>query len=161
MELSSHKSFKQSDRSLVAKALSVHFGPTTVFGMGNPSHMVQASADMALGVEQHLTRFESAGIGYNIFLEKSRIDVLSATSAACFLTWKIRPAPGAKVEAWSWENLYMYRRGGVFDPKDEQHEVSFAGDGWTVPEGRWEAVFSDNETIELLARLPNFFNGME
>lgn len=101
--------------------------------------MTYASGEESVtGVIEHLERFERVGLGHDIRLVKSRVDPVSASSALCWLSWKIYPKN--EMEGWTWENVYGYRVGQ---------------DG---KEG-WEMSIADNEVSGLLQRYPKIFSG--
>lgn len=120
-----------------ATALSSHYAPNFVaFTKG---YVISTGEDPDFwhkGVLTHLKRFQKAGLGWKIHLKASRVEALSDTAAACFITWEIEPAKG---EGWCWENIYGWRGG--------------QGEG---AKGGWEYTVSDNEFDELIKRYPKF-----
>jgi len=72
-------------------------------------------------------------------LSDFRIEVVSEEAAKCHVTWSISPVEG---EGWAWTNVYGWRDGG---------EVGKDG-----LRGMFEFVVSDEETEELLRRVPGF-----
>lgn len=78
------------------------------------------------------------GVGCDIRLKGSRVEVASSGSALCFVTWEIFPAEGWKGEGWQWENCYFYRK---------------------KPDGTegWEGVITDGEVEGLIKNVPGFY----
>lgn len=136
MELSLHPS---TSLETCAHALASHYSSkTTSFCKGSVISTDPKTPDFWLtGIISHLKRFDKAGLGWKIHLKASRVEVLSDSAAACFVTWEIEPAKG---EGWYWENIYGWR-GGEEDGKK----------GW------WEYIVSDNEVDELVKRVPGFW----
>jgi hypothetical protein len=123
----------------VADAIASHYPlstPFTAFTFGHA--LVFANrADMAVGILSHLERFVRSGLGIDISMEKSRVEVVSSGSALCWITWGIKPKDGT--EGWPWENVYGYRK-----------PVDLEGEGY------WEFVVSDQEIGNLMQRKPDF-----
>lgn len=90
----------------------------------------------------YLDRWAEVGAGVNYKLVSHRIEVVSGTSAMCFLTWSVVPPAGSSVEGWEWENVYFFR----LLPGEQT--------GW------WEGCISDNEIGTLLQRFPDFLSGL-
>lgn len=141
----------------IAQNLSSHYLPT--FGSYTMGHYVTfppAAEEKQELVKQHLQRFLVQGLGLDIRLKASRVDVLSEYplppgsyggehistmgSAVCFVTWEIFPPKESGVEGWHWENVYCYRK--MMDGSEG-----------------WEFAVSDNEISQLLARFPKFMEG--
>jgi hypothetical protein len=123
--------------SSCAAALGAHYLPGLIaFIFGHQTSFPTQDKWVAI-IEQHLEKFEKSGLGYDIRLARSRVESVSASSAMCFVTWKILPKNG--VEDWEWENVYGYRLGQ---------------DG---KEG-WEFIVSDNEVAGVMQRAPAFFS---
>jgi hypothetical protein len=109
--------------------------PFTAFTLGSVTTFAdREEADR--NVAEHLGRFGRVGLGTGIALEGLEVRLLSETSAVCHLTWHIDPENGA--EPWSWTNVYLLRE---------------AADGTL----QFEASIADNEILELLTRVPEFF----
>ena len=92
-------------------------------------------------IEGHLGRMVKVGVGYDIRLKRSRVQVVndgSSSSALCFITWEMFPSEAWKGAGWEWDNCYFYRR---------------KVDG---SEG-WEGVISDAEIEGLFKNIPGFF----
>lgn len=122
-----------------ANALAAHYHHgMTAFVFGHKTSF-DTHSDAEIGVKAHLERFERAGLGYDIRLEKSRVEEISQSSALCWVTWKILPKN--TVEGWQWENVYGYRK---------------TQDG---KEG-WELVVSDNEIAGVMQKAPEVFASM-
>lgn len=146
-----------TDIPLIAAALGAHYHPgLTAYSLGYRHVMPQ---DAAQGIVQHLERFNKAGIGYDVYLARYRVEAVSEQgSALCWMTWRIRPKEGSGVEEWEWENVYGYRRGGsAEDGHGREMRIGPEGDGgWVKPDGMWELIVSDNEIAGLLKAVPNF-----
>jgi len=119
-----------------AAAVAGHYGfPFTAFTLGNVSTFADLD-EASRNVAGHLDRFARAGLGTAFLLEACDVTRVSDQSALCHLTWRIRPENGA--EPWSWTNVYALRE---------------------APDGslHFEASIADNEILELLNRVPDFF----
>ena len=125
--------------SSCAAALGAHYLPGLVAFVFGHHHSLATQEEWVGGIKQHLEKFKKSGLGYDIRLAKSRVESVSASSAMCFVTWKILPKNG--VEGWEWENVYGYRLGQ---------------DG---KEG-WEFIVSDNEVAGVMQRAPEVFSAM-
>lgn len=124
-----------------AKAILSHYVPTGFinFNLGSINHLGDRNEAIARAVP-YLDRWFTLGIGLNITLEDSRIEVISPFNALCFLTWKTHPLPECGEATWTFENVYSYRiRPGYMDGR-----------------GDFEFAISDNETSALLQRFPAF-----
>jgi len=122
-----------------ASRLASHYGPSfTSFTLGHVMEMGNSSQALKM-VEDHLKRFNASGLGYDIAMTERRIEILSAGSALCHITWQIKPRPESGLEGWKWTNCYGFRRDGNGE-----------GKGW------WEFVVSDQEYEQLMGRLPGF-----
>jgi len=88
----------------------------------------------------HLERLDRSGLGINIYEVKNRIEVISPTSALCWITWGIKPKDGT--QPWTWENVYGYRK--VITPEGEEEH--------------WEFVVADHELGELMKRKPTIMD---
>ncbi|KAK3062424.1 hypothetical protein LTS18_004078 [Coniosporium uncinatum] len=122
-----------------ASLLVSHYGPSfTSFTLGHVIELGNSSQALK-SVENHLKRFNASGLGYDIAMTEHRIDVLSAGSALCHVTWQIKPKAESGVEGWKWTNCYGFRRNGNGE-----------GNGW------WEFVVSDQEYEQLVGRMPGF-----
>lgn len=111
------------------------------FSLGNVNQL-GTHEEAAIRAIPYLNRWFTLGIGLNVTLEKTRIEVVSPFNALCFITWKAHPLPQCGESEWTFENVYSYR----LDPGQE--------DG----RGEFEFAISDNETSELLRRFPNFMD---
>lgn len=120
-----------------AHALASHYTPATMnFTMGHQTSANGVPDFWLTGINAHLKRFNKSGLGWKIHLKSARVEPLSSTAAACFLTWEIEPAKG---EGWAWENIYGWR-----------------GNQDAGGKGYWEYIVSDNEVGELIKRFPEF-----
>jgi hypothetical protein len=125
----------------IATALVRHYSPKIVcFDHG---HLITAGDDdpnfWQTGVTKHLQRFQKTGLGWKMKLRDYRVETLSETAAACHLTWEFMPTRG---DGWSWTNVYGWRDGNSVSPNGSR--------------GAFEYVVSDNETEELMKRIPGF-----
>jgi hypothetical protein len=123
----------------VAAKLASHYLPGfTAFSLGNIDSAPDSAACIAM-VKGHLERLLNSGVGYDVREKKSRVDVVSSSSAICWITWEIVPSEGWKGgEGWEWENCYFYRR---------------RVDG---TEG-FEGVLADGEIAGLVKHVPGIF----
>jgi hypothetical protein len=124
----------------IATALVGHYSPKYVsFDHG---HTVIAGDDpnfWKAGATKYLQTFQKTGLGWKMKLQNYRVEVLSVSAATCHLTWEISPAKG---DGWSWTNLYGWRNGDSTSPNGSK--------------GAFEYSVSDNETEELMKRVPEF-----
>jgi hypothetical protein len=122
----------------IAKELHKHYGASfTAFSLGNVL-TIPSGSDGAKGIETHLERFEKSGLGLDLEMTKLRVEVVSLTSAVCWVTWRLRPKKEG-VAPWEWTNLYGYRQMGG------------------MGKGYWEWAVSDQEIGGLVLRVPDFF----
>jgi hypothetical protein len=91
----------------------------------------------AEGVAAELAAFREAGIGSDLRVVSSRIEVASNASAACWVEIKVFPTDPACEPSASWTNLYGYR----LVPGGRSNGL----------EGGWEWVVSDQE-VEAVAK---------
>jgi hypothetical protein len=124
----------------IAAGLSSHYLPNfTSFTLGSVFTMPDAAAAHA-SIQSHLERLVSSGVGCDVRLRRSRVEVVSGTSALCWVTWGMFPAEGWKGRvgedgvAWEWENVYFYR---------------WLGEG---KEG-WEGCIADEEISGIMKNL--------
>ena len=126
---------------IIANALVGHYSPKIV--CFNNGRIITASDDdpnfWQTSVTQYLQTFQKTGLGWKMKLQDYRVETLSDSAAACHLTWEFMPAKG---EGWSWTNVYGWRDGDSTSPNGSK--------------GAFEYVVSDNETGELLKRIPGF-----
>jgi hypothetical protein len=128
----------------LATALVGHYSPK--FVSFNHGHVTSAGDDANFwqaGVTKYLQTFQKAGLGWKMRLQNYRVEVLTPSAAACHLTWEIMPANG---DGWSWTNVYGWRDGESTSPNGSK--------------GAFEYTVSDNETDELLKRVPGFMELM-
>ncbi|KAK0710632.1 hypothetical protein B0H67DRAFT_583102 [Lasiosphaeris hirsuta] len=92
------------------------------------------------GIHDELTRLQSMGLGTDIHLENARVEPISDLSAACWLTWILKPKDEAP---WRFTIVYGFR---------------IAPDRPDGLVGGWEWVNSDQEYAQLLARNPRLFS---
>lgn len=125
----------------VAKALVRHYAPT--FTAHDHGHVVTAPPNDALfwliGVTTHLKRFQKSGLGWDMRLTKSQIEVVDESTANCHVTWAIEPKDR---EGWNWTNVYTWKDRG-----------EIGEDGLR---GAFVSVVSDEETEELFSRIPEW-----
>ena len=124
----------------IATALVAHYSPKYV--SFNHGHVITANDDpnfWQAGVTKYLQTFQKTGLGWKMKLQNYRVEVLSGSAAACHLTWEISPEKG---DGWSWTNLYGWRNGEATSPNGSN--------------GAFEYSVSDNETEELMKRVPKF-----
>jgi hypothetical protein len=125
----------------IASTLASHYLPGfTSFTLGQISPMPNHAFASSL-IKGHIERMVKVGVGCDIRLKMSRVQVVnggSGSSALCFITWEIFPSEVWKGAGWEWDNCYFYRR---------------KMDG---SEG-WEGVISDAEIEGLLENIPEFF----
>lgn len=128
---------------VTGKAILSHYVPKgfVSFSMGSTTHMGSHN-EAVPGATKYLNRWFALGIGLDVRLDNSRIEVVSPHNALCFLTWTAHPFKECGVEKWSFENVYSYR----LLPGQED------GKGW------FEFAISDNEIAALLQRFPDFMN---
>lgn len=131
---------KDVSAEVIATALVRHYSPNIIcFDHG---HIITAGNDhdfWQIGVTKHLKRFQGTGLGWKMKLKDCRVEVVSASAAACHLTWELFPTEG---DGWSWTNVYGWRDGDSTSPNGSK--------------GAFEYVISDNETEALLSRIPGF-----
>ncbi|KAF1976878.1 hypothetical protein BU23DRAFT_527977 [Bimuria novae-zelandiae CBS 107.79] len=133
----------------LADAYSVHYLPTwTAFMLGN----TKANPDRE-GTKESLLyaleHYRKHGLGTDVRKATSRVVKISATSALCFITWRmVIPAGeesaldnGACEDAIEFEDLYGFRA---------------AENG--LMKGGWEFVVADQEVLAVLSRVPNIFD---
>jgi hypothetical protein len=137
---------KEVSAEEIATALIRHYTPKYV--SFNHGHVITAGDDpnsWQPGVTKYLQTFQKiSGLGWKMKLQNYRVEVLSASAAACYLTWEIFPAKG---DGWSWTNVYGWRDGESMGPNGSK--------------GAFEYSVSDNETEMLLKNVPNFMEVME
>jgi hypothetical protein len=129
----------------IGAKLGSHYLPTfTSFSLGAVYSVSDTMPAIAM-VQGHLEHLANSGVGCDVREVKSRVEVVSNSSALCWITWKIVPAEGWEGDeseigqgGWEWENCYFYRRNM---------------DG---TEG-FEGVIADGEIEGLLKHIPNFF----
>jgi hypothetical protein len=125
----------------IATALVAHYSPKYV--AFNHGHTITANDDdpnfWQAGVTKYLQTFQKTGLGWKMKLRDYRVEVVSRSAAACYLTWEFLPAKG---DGWAWTNVYGWRDGESTSPDGSQ--------------GAFEYAVSDNETEELLKRVPGF-----
>ncbi|KAK5940193.1 hypothetical protein PMZ80_007612 [Knufia obscura] len=126
-----------------AKAILSHYVPKgfVSFSMGSINPLGDHDK-AASGAKPYLDRWFTLGIGLDVTLESSRIEVVSPYNALCFLTWKAHPFPQCGEKEWTFENVYSYR----LLPGQEDSR------------GAFEFAISDNEISALLQRFPDFMN---
>lgn len=130
------RSYGEASLTGDAGAVADHYGfPFTAFTLGNVATFADRD-EATTGIAGHLSRLARAGIGTAIALEAAEIQHVSDQSALCRLTWRIEP--GNDVAPWSWTNVYALRQ---------------AADGGLY----FEASIADNEILEILKRIPDFF----
>lgn len=124
-----------------SKAILSHYVSRgfTSFSMGSIKQLNDLDEAVSRG-KSYLDRWFTLGIGLDITLEHSRIEVVSPYNALCFLTWEAHPFPQCGEKEWSFQNVYSYR------VLPEQEGSS----------GAFEFAISDNETSSLLQRFPSF-----
>jgi hypothetical protein len=118
----------------VAEALASHYPlatPFTAFTFGEVTVFPDRQA-ASQKIAVHLERFMASGLGIDIFMREHRVEVVSADSALCWITWGIKPQDGT--DRWTWENVYGYRRVG-----GQEH---------------WEFVVADQEIGNLMKMKP-------
>lgn len=125
----------------VATALVRHYAPAfTAYDHGYTITVPANEPEFWLkGVMTHLKRFQKSGLGWNMKLSDFRIEVVSEFEAKCHVTWSIEPLDR---EGWAWTNVYVWR---------DEGEVG--GDGLR---GAFGSVVSDDETEQLMRRVPGF-----
>lgn len=125
------------------KAIFSHYVPKgfVSFSMGSINQLGDLN-EAVPRAKTYLDRWFTLGIGLDITLESSRIEVVSPYNALCFLTWKAHPFPQCGEKEWSFENVYAYR---LLSGQEDSR-------GW------FEFAISDNETSALLQRFPTFRN---
>ncbi|KAI9701622.1 MAG: hypothetical protein M1820_006393 [Bogoriella megaspora] len=122
-----------------ASALASHYLENfTSFTFGH-IRTLPTGEDAVNGIDKHLQNFVKHGLGLDVRLKKSRVEVVSLSSALCWITWELYPLDKS-IEGWDWENVYSYR----------VRQDGKAG---------WESVISDNEIAGLTQRVPKFFEG--
>lgn len=124
-----------------AKAILSHYVPKgfVSFSMGSIRQLGDHNEAMS-PAKAYLDRWFTLGIGLDVTLESSRIEVVSPYNALCFITWKAHPFPHCGEKEWTFENVYSYR----ILPGQEGSR------------GDFEFAISDNETSALLQRFPTF-----
>jgi len=108
------------------------------------------------GIEGTLIQFNKTGLGADIRLDHSRVDVVSAQSAICWVTWKIFPKgsevgkgtgrKGAKngvPKPWTFVDVYGFR---------------LAANRTGGLEGGWEWSNADDEYLKLAENYPAYFS---
>jgi hypothetical protein len=128
----------------IATALVAHYSPKYV--SFNHGHVITANDDpnfWQAGVTKYLQTFQKTGLGWKMKLKDYRVEALSGSAAACYLTWEIFPAKG---DGWSWCNVYGWRDGDATSPNGSK--------------GAFEYSVSDNETEMLLKNVPGFMQLM-
>jgi len=148
---------------LIAAALGAHYGPNTTSYTAGHQTVFASSAEAVHAIAPYLERLERSGLGCDMSMVAHRVEPVSASSALCWVTWAIRPREGCGLEGWQWENVYAYRR--TLEPSTGAGTTGATkwiggqgeGGGWEKPEGWWEFLINDNETLGILGRLPNFF----
>lgn len=124
----------------IATALVQHYSPKIVcFDHGYTITAGDEPKFWQTNVTTHLQRFQKTGLGWKMKLRDYRVEVLSDSAAACHLTWEFLPSRG---ESWSWTNVYGWRDGDAMSPNGSK--------------GAFEYVVSDNESGELMRRIPGF-----
>lgn len=95
------------------------------------------------GVLKQLQQLNASGLGTDIRLRGSSVDVVSKQSAVCWVTFEILPRT-KKIGRWSWTNVYGFRL-----EKGRSNGI----------DGGWEFTNADQEFESLLERVPDFFAG--
>ena len=126
----------------VADALSAHYPLSTPFTSFTFGHVAVFTdrAHAIVTILAHLERINRSGLGIDVSMEKYRVEVVSTSSALCWITWAIKPRDGT--EGWTWENVYGYRKPVTSDGQAQK--------------GYWEFVVSDQEIEGFLKRKPDF-----
>lgn len=131
---------KDINAAQIAQELHKHYGASfTHFSLGNVG-TIPGGSDGVKGIETHLERFEKSGLGLDLEMTKLRVEVVSSSSAVCWVTWRLKPKKEG-VSPWEYTNLYGYRQ-----PM-----------GMAAGKGYWEWAVSDQEIGGLVQRVPNFF----
>ncbi|KAJ0335772.1 hypothetical protein COL922a_008786 [Colletotrichum nupharicola] len=99
--------------------------------------------DPVPGVFKQLRLLNQSGIGTDIRPRGGRVEVVSAESAICFVTFEIYPKT-RKIDKWSWTNVDGFR----LEPGRSNGL-----------DGGWEFTNADQEYESLLQRVPNFYAG--
>jgi hypothetical protein len=116
-------------------AVASHYGaPFIAFTLGDVTRFADRD-DAIRNVTSQLEKFARIGIG-TARLTGCEVVPVSDHSALCHMTWSNQP--DNDMAPWSWTNVYALRE---------------AADGNLY----FEATFADNEILELLKRLPDFF----
>ncbi|KAM7218186.1 hypothetical protein V8F06_006477 [Rhypophila decipiens] len=84
--------------SEVSLGMAKHFLPNvTIFTLGGSTTTFPDTKFAASQIENLLMQYTRSGLGTDIRLESSRVEVLSSQSSICWITWKIFP-PGSSSE---------------------------------------------------------------
>jgi hypothetical protein len=89
------------------------------------------------GIERNLVYYNQSGLGTDFRYERSKVEVVSATSAVAWITWRMVPAGYTK--PWTFTDVYGFR-------------TSAAGG-----DGGWEWSNADDEYEKLAENYPSFF----
>ncbi|KAF0317227.1 putative rho protein [Colletotrichum asianum] len=128
-----------------ARAAITAYGLATEKGGNTSVPLQEVAASLAAFYLTNFTSFTlgGSGIGTNIRPRGGRVEVVSAESAICFVTFEIYPKT-RKIDKWSWTNVYGFRL--------EQGRSNGL-------DGGWEFTNADQEYESLLQRIPNFYAG--
>ena len=121
----------------VAQALYNHYGPKFTSFTEGYVVTIPGGENGIKGIEAHLNRFDKSGLGLDIEMVGLRVEGISSSAAACWITWRIHPRK-PEVQPWSWTNVYGFRL-----PKGAE-------------KGHWEYAISDQEIELIIQRVPDF-----
>ncbi|KAM7198183.1 hypothetical protein V8F33_005241 [Rhypophila sp. PSN 637] len=149
--------------SEVALGMAKHFLPNvTIFTLGSTTTFPDTKF-AASQIENLLRQYTRSGLGTDIRLERSRVEVLSSQSSICWITWKIFPRNTKEEEEededgcgegktpskkpWTFTLVYGFR---LVQPQNRP-----PGSGGL--DGGWEWANGDDEFEKLGENWPAFF----
>lgn len=132
------------NNSVPVSEMAAHLAPLylptyTGFSLGKVTPNENRSYLLA-GMESEFGRMRELGIGTDVRLIDSRVEVVSPQSALCWMTLKVFP-PDDCIEPWSWTNVFGFRA----------TNATHNGLG-----GGFEFAIGDQEHAKMEARFPNF-----
>nr|POE88059.1 hypothetical protein CFP56_11288 [Quercus suber] len=106
---STAKASKSDGAPEVAKTAADHYRPGFTFFTNGQIERFESRDEAATLMKGEMRAGIDAGVGVHMTLKNLRVEIVSKSSALCWITFVFHPAAGSGHDEWSFENVYGYR----------------------------------------------------